>query len=182
LNKLSNLQDIEGLYAARGNLNYGEGVTQMEHALQCASLAEADGAGPALIVAALLHDVGHLFLDEKDVAEATSDDRHEAIGARALAGLFPQAVTAPIALHVAAKRYLCFREPGYLAALSPASQRSLILQGGPFDAAGATAFEASAGWRDAVLLRRFDDTGKREEPSGRSFADYLPLMRGLLIA
>ena len=176
---VSCLEDIQRLYAERGGLSYGEGVSQSEHAVQCAALAEAEGSPPSLIVAALLHDIGHLFEDEADVAR--SDHRHEAVGAQALAGLFGADVCAPIALHVAAKRYLCFKEPGYAEALSPASQASLQLQGGPFDTAQAAAFERARYWREAVALRRYDDTGKREEPSQRAFADFTPLLRGLLI-
>ena len=129
MRRLSSLEDIERLYAERGTLHYGEGVTQMEHAVQCAALAEEDGAPPSLIAAALLHDVGHLFEDEDAVLRADHDGRHEIAGAQALKGLFGQAVRAPIALHVAAKRYLCCREPAYFDALSPASQASLALQG-----------------------------------------------------
>ncbi len=176
---LSSLEDLEALYAARGGFNYSEGVSQMEHALQCAALADADGAAPTLILAALLHDVGHLFEDEDPVALSTIDARHEVIGAQALKGLFGIAVRRPIALHVPAKRYLCFKEPGYFEALSPASMMSLALQGGPFDAVQAHAFERQPYWRDAVTLRRYDDLGKREEACGRSFADFLPLMRAL---
>lgn len=174
------LEDLVQLYAARGCLHYGEGVTQVEHALQCASLAENHGCSPDLIVAALLHDIGHLFEKEDDVACGRSDDHHEAVGARVLQALFPQTVWRPVALHVAAKRYLCFMEPHYCAALSPASQLSLKLQGGPFDAVQAQAFERASGWQDAVLLRRIDDMGKRQESSGHVFADYVPLMEGLV--
>lgn len=180
--QLSSLEDVERLYAARGGLTYGEGVTQAEHALQCAALAEADGAAPSLVVAALLHDIGHLLEDEADVVQFKVDDHHETAGARALAGLFGEAVRGPIALHVAAKRYLCFAEPRYFRGLSAASQASLRLQGGPFDAAEAAAFEGVAYWREAVALRRFDDWGKRDETADRGLADFAPLMRGLLIA
>ncbi len=178
--KLSSLEQIERLYAERGGLSYGEGVTQTQHALQCAALAEADGAAPSLVVAALLHDIGHLFENEEDVAEFKFDDRHETTGAQALARLFGAAVCEPIALHVAAKRYLCFKEARYFQDLSAASQASLKLQGGPFDPADAAAFERLPYWREALALRRFDDLGKCEEPSKRSFADYAPLMRALL--
>jgi len=173
------LEEIEQLYALRGGLHYGEGVTQIEHALQTAILAQAQSAGPGLIVAALLHDIGHLFESEEDVVEGRFDDRHEAVGARMLEALFPESVYRPVALHVAAKRYLCFTEPQYWAGLSPASRQSLRLQGGPFDQAQATAFERAPFWREAVHLRRFDDMGKREEVSGRAFVDYLPMMRDL---
>lgn len=174
------IEDIERLYAARGGLHYGEGVTQMEHALQCAALAEEEGCPPALVIAALLHDVGHLFEKDERLAEAGVDDRHEAAGANALAKIFAETVWRPVALHVAAKRYLCSVEPHYLAALSQASQRSLVLQGGPFHQTQALAFRRAPFWRDAVRLRRFDDMGKRDEHSGRDFSSYLPMMRGLL--
>ena len=164
----------------RGGLHYGEGVTQLEHALQSAVLAESQASPPSLIVAALLHDIGHFFEREEDVA--AFDDRHEAVGARLLERLFPESVYRPVALHVAAKRYLCFTEPQYWAGLSQASQQSLKLQGGPFDRTQAEAFERAPFWRDAVQLRRFDDMGKRQEISGRAFADFMPIIRDLLVA
>jgi phosphonate degradation associated HDIG domain protein len=178
---LSSLEDLERLYATQGALNYGEGVSQIEHALQCAALAQADGAAPSLVIAALLHDVGHLFEVEEDVARFEIDDHHQATGADALRDLFDEAICGPIALHVAAKRYLCHAEAGYHAALSPASQSSLRLQGGPFNAVQAAAFEHLPHWREAVALRRYDDTGKRDEAPSNAFADYTPMMRELLI-
>lgn len=174
--RLSSLEDIERLYEERGARRYGEGVSQIEHALQCASLAEAEDAAASLILAALLHDLGQLFEDGEGV---TNDARHEAAGAAVLAGLFGEDVCGPIALHVAAKRYLCFKEAHYVETLSAASRRSLKLQGGPLDAAEAAAFERLPYWRDAVALRRWDDAGKRLETCGRAFADFAPLMRDL---
>lgn len=179
--RLSSLEAVERLYAARGGLSYGEGVTQMEHALQCAALAEADGADESLITAALLHDVGHLLEDETAVAAFKVDYRHQLVGAEALAGLFGEAVLAPITLHVAAKRYLCFAEPAYFDALSAASKATLRLQGGPFDSGEAAAFEAQPFWREAVALRRYDDMGKRDEAAARAFASFMPMMRRLMI-
>lgn len=176
----SSVDEIVDLYAARGSLSYGEDVTQMEHALQCAALAEESGAGRSLVVAALLHDIGHLLAYANETSGFVADDRHEATGAAALAGLFDTAVRAPIAMHVAAKRWLCFTEPHYIESLTDASMQSLALQGGPFDAIQAAAFERAAGWRDAVALRRFDDMGKRDEAPNRGFGDYLPMMRGLI--
>lgn len=174
------IEELEVLYAQRGGLNYGEGVTQMEHVLQCAALAREQGAPSSLIAAALLHDVGHLLVSEEDAIHY--NDRHEATGARALSRLFGPAVCGPIALHVAAKRYLCFTEPSYYAALSRASQASLALQGGPFDADAATSFEKRLMWRDAVWLRRIDDTGKRDETSRNVFSSYKALLRSLTVA
>ena len=125
---------IEGLFATRGRaLYFGEAVSEAEHALQSAALARADGAGDTLVVAALLHDVGHLLhgLGE-DLAERGLDGRHEEVGHAWLSDYFGPAVAEPVRLHVAAKRYLCAVEPAYLTGLSPASRQSLGLQGGPF--------------------------------------------------
>jgi gamma-butyrobetaine dioxygenase len=162
------VEAILALYRARGHERYGERVTQLDHALQCASLAAADGAPDGLVAAALLHDYGHLIDDRGHMAERDGlDGAHEAAGAAALAAWFGPAVTQPIALHVAAKRYLCATEPSYFEALSPASKLSLELQGGPFAPAEATAFAALPYAEDAVRLRRWDDWGKAMEPERR---------------
>jgi len=172
--RLLSLDDVERLYADRGHLSYGEGVSQIEHALQCAALALSEDAPPSLALAALLHDVGHLFGEDTALR-----DGHAARGARALATLFGDAVCAPIALHVEAKRYLCLQEPDYFDRLSAASKASLALQGGPFDITEAAAFERLPCWKDAVTLRRYDDHGKREGSSDRTLADLAGLMREL---
>jgi len=178
---VSSLGDIVDLYAARGGQTYGEGVTQIEHAVQCAALAEAGGAAPALVVASLLHDIGHLLVDPEDAAAFRFDDRHETAGADALRTLFGEAVSQPVALHVSAKRYLCFIEPAYRSGLSTASQKSLALQGGAFDRSQAETFERESGWREAVALRRLDDHGKSDEAAQRRFPDFIPLMRRLVV-
>ncbi|QDU23726.1 phosphonate degradation HD-domain oxygenase [Urbifossiella limnaea] len=150
------------LFAERGSgLYFGEAVTETEHALQTAHLAEAADAAPPLVAAALLHDVGHLLhtLGE-DVAERGIDGRHEDIGAAWLAKHFGPAVADPVRLHVAAKRYLCAAESDYLGGLSPASRRSLELQGGPFTSDEQAAFRAEPHWQAALALRRWDDAAK----------------------
>ncbi|MBY0397434.1 MAG: HD domain-containing protein [Thermoleophilia bacterium] len=153
--------EIRDLFDRRGRDEYhGEAVSQSEHALQAAALAVAEGAPDGLVVAALLHDVGHLFDEPEDLAERGIDGRHEDSGAAWLERAFGPAVAGPVRLHVAAKRYLCATEPAYFAALSRASVLSLQLQGGPFDAAGVAAFEADPHFRDAVRLRRWDDAAK----------------------
>ena len=128
--RLASLEEIERLFAARGGRTYGENVTLSEHSVQCATLAQAEGAPPSLVIAALLHDIGHLFEDESDAL--TTDYRHQIVGATAISNLFDLAVCDPIALHVAAKRYLCLKEPRYFDALSAASKETLRLQGGVF--------------------------------------------------
>jgi len=150
------------LFARHGDDAYfGEKVTQAEHALQSAALAEAEHAGPALIVAALLHDVGHLIhTGGEDIAERGIDARHEAIGAAYLARHFGAAVVEPVRLHVPAKRYLCAIDKTYWQDLSPASKRSLELQGGIFSPDEAEAFADLPQAQDAVRLRRWDDQAK----------------------
>jgi len=149
------------LYARKGQLTYGEGVSMTEHGLQAAFLAEQEDAGPALIAAALLHDIGHLLHGlPEDLAEQGIDSEHESLASAWLSQYFPPGVSEPVRLHVAAKRYLCVVEPGYLPALSSASQLSLSLQGGPMSEAEATRFAGERFSADAVRLRRWDDLAK----------------------
>ena len=110
--------------------------------------------------------------------DRTTDQRHEARGSAWLAGLFPPAVTAPIALHVRAKRYLCAVDPSYLAVLSPGSVASLERQGGPLSADEVAAFEANPGWADAVALRRWDDQAKVPDLTGPTRRFLPPPPRG----
>lgn len=164
---------IEDLFARRGNQVYGEAVPQIEHALQCAHAAERQGAIAPLITAALLHDVGHMLHADAGKAFAEGvDDRHEAVGAQWLARWFVDDVTKPIALHVAAKRYLVRIDPHYAATLSPVSLRTLELQGGAMTDREAAAFAVARVAPAAVQVRRWDEIGKepgRATPSLRHF-------------
>ena len=171
------IREIFAAFAERGGDRYGEDVTQLEHALQCAHLAAAEGAGEALVAAALLHDYGHFFEGRGDAAECNhADAHHEAHGAALLRRWFEPEVTTPIALHVAAKRYLCAVEPGYEAALSAASVLSLELQGGRFTPDQARKFTDTPFADDAIRLRRWDDAGKvvgAAIPPLEAYADLL---------
>ncbi len=167
------LDEITDLFHANGAVQYGsEAVTQQQHALQCAHLAEQAGATPALIAAALLHDLGHLLAPEQRPKSAGADDLHQFMALPFLRGVFPDAVLAPIRLHVDAKRYLCQADPAYWAGLSPASQRSLVLQGGPFTAEEAAAFIDQVFAADAVALRRWDDSAKNPEALTPGWTHY----------
>jgi len=140
---------------------FGEDVSECQHALQTAHLARLAAASDDLIVAALLHDIGHLLHGlPEDIAVRKIDGRHEDAGSNWLARYFPASVVDPVRLHVAAKRYLCAVEPAYLGKLSTSSQRSLELQGGPFDADEVRRFETEPFSREAVDLRRWDDAAK----------------------
>jgi phosphonate degradation associated HDIG domain protein len=150
------------LFREKGNGAYfGEAVTETEHALQCARLAEQAGASAELIAAALLHDVGHLLHGlPEDVAEHGIDGQHEEGGAAWLHGYFGAGVVDPVRLHVAAKRYLCAVEPDYHAGLSEASLRSLRLQGGQMTTEEVHRFEQEPWFRSALAIRRWDDEAK----------------------
>jgi phosphonate degradation associated HDIG domain protein len=154
--------EIEALFDARGaGAYFGEPVSVLEHGLQAAHFARLEGAETSLVVAALLHDVGHLLEDvPADVADWHTDARHEEVGAAWLARRFGPEVSDPVRLHVAAKRYLCATAPQYLAKLSPASVLTLGLQGGPMSVAEIAAFRGERHFRDAVRLRLWDDRGK----------------------
>jgi [1-hydroxy-2-(trimethylamino)ethyl]phosphonate dioxygenase len=156
------IDEIIDLFQRHGDAAYhGEAISQTEHALQSAALAERQGAPDTLVVAALLHDIGHL-LDgqDEDLADRGLDGRHEEAGCSWLAAHFGPKVTEPIRLHVAAKRYLCAVDPAYLAGLSPASRLSLTLQGGPLEAEKRADFESNPLYHDAIRLRHWDDTAK----------------------
>lgn len=176
---MDGLAQIEKLFRERGDSAYlGERVSQLEHALQAAHAAEQGGAAPPLIAAALLHDVGHLLhaLGEH-AADRGIDDRHEELGHRWLARHFPTEVSEPVRLHVAAKRYLCAAEPDYCDRLSPASQQSLRMQGGPFSPDEAEAFCASPHAEAAVALRRWDDEAKVPGLLTPPLEHYLPILQ-----
>lgn len=169
---------VARLFHCRGDSQYGgEAVSQLEHALQAATLAEAEGASAALIAAALLHDVGHLLHNLPDDApEHDVDDRHEELAARWLARYFGPNVVEPVRLHVQAKRCLSAIDPHYGAALSEPSRVSLRLQGGPMTADEVAAFQASPHYDAALRLRRWDDRAKIVGWQTPSLEHFLPIV------
>lgn len=186
--------DVIGLLIAilernRG-LRYGEqDVGMVDHMLQTAALAEAAGASDALVAAALLHDIGHFGTDIPDgntdarhtvMLEQRIDRAHEAVGARLLEAHFGPAVTEPVRLHVAAKRYLSALDGDYAATLAPAARHTLTLQGGPFTEEECRAFDARPGAADALALRRFDDRAVVPGAQTPALAHYRPLLESLI--
>ena len=169
------LHDITELFARRGAEMYsGEPVTQLEHALQTAALAEDAGADDELVTASLLHDLGHLLHELGPTPTLSGvDDIHQYAALPFLRGLFGVRVLGAIKLHVDAKRYLCATRAHYHAALSADSQRSLVLQGGVFNAAQAQAFIAQPGAEDAVRLRLWDDQAKNAQAQTPPLAHFL---------
>lgn len=181
---MKGLQEIFALFTERGSQAYfGEPVSQLEHALQAAAQAKEAGASEPEIVAALLHDLGHLLHGrEETIADAGIDAGHEAVGERWLERHFPPAITRPVLLNVAAKRYLCATEEHYLEGLSPASRRSLTLQGGPMSQDECQRFQMLAEWQSAVRLRRWDDKAKIPGLVVPSLESYRPLLARWLVA
>ena len=173
--------ELADLFAQLGGLHYGEDVTQLEHALQTAHHAKADNAPPALIVAALLHDVGHMMQKAgEDAADRDVDTRHEHISAGYLARAFGPEVTEPIRLHVAAKRYRVAVDLAYLKRLSKASLQSLALQGGPMSEGEIEAFLAEPAAQAALRLRGYDEAGKAPDAEVAGFETYQDLLRELI--
>ncbi|MGD0502789.1 MAG: HD domain-containing protein [Steroidobacteraceae bacterium] len=175
------IEEILALYRRHGSEAYfGECVSMTEHGLQAAHFAREAGAAPALVVAALLHDVGHLIEDvANDIAEWTTDAAHERVGGAWLARRFPLEVSEPVRLHVPAKRYLLATDGDYMAMLSPASVVTLKLQGGPMSAREAAQFETEPFHREAVLIRRCDDRGKVAGLATSRLEDFGPMIEAL---
>jgi phosphonate degradation associated HDIG domain protein len=169
------ISDICILFARKGGRAYdGEPVTQLEHALQTASRAEEEGAPPALVAAALLHDLGHLLNDQGESPTLRGvDDLHQYAALPFLRAGFADDVLVPIRLHVDAKRYLCATRAGYYEALSADSKRSLALQGGVFTPGDAETFIAQPFARDAVRVRLWDDLAKVEGAATPPLAHFV---------
>ncbi len=176
------VDEIANCFARRGHSEYGgESVTQLEHALQCALLAEQAGASPDLIIASLLHDIGHLLHDlPADAPDQGIDDHHENSGYRYLERHFPLAVTEPVRQHVAAKRYLCTVDPNYQQQLSEPSLVSLKLQGGLMSPSELELFRATIYWEDSLKLRKWDDQAKIPGLQTPDLQHYLPLIEQLV--
>ena len=161
-----------------GHLSLGEEVSQLEHALQCAWFAQQDNAPRHIVVAALLHDIGHLLTYDEIEAHPEDKERngyHEKVGAHFLAQHFTNDIVKPVRLHVAAKRYQVSTQAAYRASLSEASHHSFLLQGGMMDASTCHAFESSPWFTDALLLRKYDELGKQVKRTDAGINNHLAL-------
>jgi predicted HD phosphohydrolase len=164
--------DLVRLFAEGGSRAYGESVTQLAHALQCAALAHHDRADDEVVVAALLHDVGH-FIGE---AEERPELHHGGAGADLVRPYAPVRVAWLIEHHVIAKRYLCTVDVRYVEQLSPASRRSYAVQGARLQPEEQLALETRPWFVDAVRLRRWDDAAKVPGAACPPLIEYAPLL------
>jgi phosphonate degradation associated HDIG domain protein len=177
------INHILNAFRQRGDEKYAdEGVSQAQHALQTAMLARSHQAPDSLVVAALLHDLGHILSDQ-DLPESCHenlDDKHEELGFAFLTQHFDAEITDPIRMHVAAKRYLCTIEPDYRQRLSPTSLKSYFDQGGEMNVAEKLAFESEPHFSAAVRLRRWDDLAKDPNATTPDIEFFVPMLEQLV--
>lgn len=168
------LDELVAIYEGRATGRYGlSHINQRAHALQSGQHARTQGLASHIVVAALLHDIGHMLHTlGSHPAAAGIDDRHEDVGADWLSNFFEPAVCEPVRLHVAAKRYLCTVEPEYFGRLTRDSVESLELQGGQMSPEEVIAFKRHASWKDAVLVRRIDELAKDPHAVTPDFIDF----------
>jgi phosphonate degradation associated HDIG domain protein len=174
------IETLREIYTTRGYETF-EGdrrVTQTSHALQTAMLAEAEGATPALVAAALLHDIGRIINPkDRELTDSGQDAKHEEVARHYLEPWFGPEVTMPIKWHVAAKRYLVVTDPAYAGRISPGSTRSLKGQGGLLSPEDAAAFLKQPYAAEGVRLRRWDDRAKRVDAETPPFDHFVAAMR-----
>lgn len=175
---------LAGIFERRGGEEYlGEPVTMAEHMLQGAHFAEQAGETEIIVVATLLHDIGHFTSEFGTFSMDDVEDRHhEEAGARVLERFFPTLVTDCVRYHVAAKRYLCAAKPEYLGKLSDASIHSLNLQGGPMNAEEVLVFEQNGNCEEIVRVRYYDDAGKQAGLTTQPFSYYAPMIQRIVDA
>lgn len=181
-NQRPEVQRIFAVFRQRGGRHYGENVSELEHALQTAEFARQFGESDGVILSCLLHDYGHMVHDfGEDIAHQGVDAKHEELGAELLKDLFPEEILEPIRQHVAAKRYLCWKNPAYVQGLSPSSQLSLQLQGGIMSDAEADAFQSSPHFEACLKVRRYDDMGKVPSMKTAPLESYSHLIEQFLL-
>jgi len=172
------------IFERRGGEEYlGEPVTMAEHMLQGATIAEQNGQSETIIVAALLHDIGHFTSEFGTFSMDDTEDRyHEEAGARVLEEFFPSIVTDCVRYHVAAKRYLCATRPEYLSRLSEASLHSLNLQGGPMSEEEVSDFAKNPNLKEIIQVRYLDEAGKHENMETPPFSHFAPMVQRIVDA
>lgn len=179
---LAPVDQIFSNFRKHGSRHYGKNVSEREHALQTAEFARPFGEADSVVLSCLLHDYGHMLHDlGEDIAQHGIDAGHEIIGATLLKDLFPAIILEPIRQHVAAKRYLCWKNPVYDAKLSEPSRLSLQLQGGPMTDVEAQKFETTPHFTACIKVRYYDDTGKVPNMPTADLQSYRSLIKKYLL-
>jgi len=179
LNKQNIISFLAHIFEKCGEEEYlGEPVTMAQHMLQGASLAEKNGFSAEIIVAALLHDIGHFTSEFGKFSMSDENDKyHEDAGAKILEAFFPSIITDCVKYHVAAKRYLCAIKPNYLNKLSEASIHSLNLQGGPMSRNEIKDFEKNPNINKIIQVRYLDDAAKDPNMITQDFWHFAPTIK-----
>lgn len=174
------MKDFIALFTVSKDRSYiGEPISQLEHALQAAHFATAAKVSEEEILAALLHDIGHLLDGDPLGHQGAFGIRdHEKVGARFLKTKgAPDMVCELVQSHVQTKRYLVFKSKNYRLKLSPASLSTFLLQGGPMTPQEAQKFERDPLFRAKVALRNFDDRSKVVGLEVAPLSTYEPLLK-----
>ena len=173
------VQKVFSYFLRYGHFHYIENISHQEHAIQTAELAEIAGSDPEVILAALLHDIGHLLENEEDELMGRFGGMdHQELGASFLHQLhFSEKVTALVGGHVDAKRYLSFRQDGYINQLSETSRLTLTYQGGPMTTEEADVFENTEWFKDKIQLRLWDDQAQVPGFGRSSLQKYMTMMQ-----
>ena len=174
---------VLSLFNTAGQMEYhGEQVSQLEHALQSAHLAGEDYGDEKEIIAALLHDIGHIWPVEGRQVTSVGVVEHDEVGAQVLSDLgFSDDVADIVSGHVAAKRYLVATDEAYAAKLSDVSVESLRLQGGPMSSEEVKDFQRSPNWRSKVRVRTWDDRAKTPGADVPGLESYRELITAHLV-
>lgn len=177
------ITQLFALYEQHGNNEYiGEPVTILEHSVQSAQLAEAEGYDEEVILAALFHDIGHLMpMDSHEDMDGLGHLSHEKVGAAYLTEMgFSEKMAFLVNAHVAAKRYLCFAQPNYFQKLSEASKQTLVFQGGVMDANEAAAFKQHPLFNLSLRMRVWDEAAKETDQVMPDLAKYKQMAENCL--
>ncbi len=180
---MSIVDELVELYATKGFETFeGDRITtQTSHGLQTAMIAEREGASAAMIVAALLHDIGRIVNPkDREITDSGGDAKHEEVARKFLEPWFEPKVTMPIKWHVAAKRYLVATDPAYGKKVSPGSTRSMAGQGGVLTKDEAKAFIEQPYAKEGVALRRWDDRAKSPDAKTPPFEHFVPYIEACL--
>jgi len=178
------VEEVFALYEKKGAEAYaGEKVSQMEHMLQAALLAEQEGYDEDVILAAFFHDIGHLCVTETQENQmngfGTID--HETIGAHYILGKgFTAKISKLIQGHVKTKRYLVFKHEEYRNKLSEASLKTLGYQGGTMSPQEAFAFENELWFELHLKMREWDDKAKVEKMKTKPLHYYKEMAKKFL--